>query len=1103
MNRYSVLRGTNREGIYTELGCSKGLPGFLTRIGASSPSATIDAALNFLVGFTRKQGYFEEKNANNAPVSVRYAPLYLHKLPEMPDGLKPFNLLSINGLEQRDADDGVDKRETVYSHNFFLEKELIFHKSEGSYCYLDQIFGTPLTSWVDVRDNRRQIHPLNLDAPPKVVSPILRPQDKDTVLNTIEAIYENKTVVIRLERECSFNARSWGILTQIYSLLQPRLAAEIGFATYVDEIEMSRLQKETSIRILVLAPETTIPTLPNSYRQIDLQSPTKQQPINKDLREILEKWYRLDWKKRQEALEALFDQDKLNYIDPDLFIQISNSFFGDPFFSWMKSSEDNESIHSLEDLYKKETGFAACKVTWCAEMFERKIPELLPSGVTLESLVARTLAEVREKQNKGMELSPKDKSLYRYALSLKSTKDYSGKFYEDVSKRKDSEWEAVVAETKKNKERLQQQYQEQIRALNESKESEIQQLRREKEEDQASLERAAKAKIAQIQTSCDQRIHDVEQEKASELEMLRSEKDDEIATTRSAAKAKIEQIRLQSSTALREKDDIIGQKDRIIAKSEAEKREALSELASRKDSERKKALDALRHQKDSERMTALADKEDEVRDLEKKLSRLEAQQNPNKKYQIMFFVALGVAIALLGALIFMILKAADTNGPTAPTDVSETIEVTEAPTEAPTEAKPDTTALERLLVSVHSLNKEEYSEASWQALTIEYEQALSVLNDGASTQESIDEAYSRLKNAVDTLMPRLVEKEENIDWADHAAIQGKIPEIRSIITEDIDAYIPFDVNGDIRILAVFSTADTLLSVESDTDNPVETTATTAPENEPVNENPAESAEATETPSNTENSGEPVREGEAGDGYSGDGSVGSSYAVILRGNIEKELAITVEDATLILRAGEHTVFVFGEDEIQLAAIKLLDYATTSPAEVEVDVENGPDEEQSETDPSADTAPDGTASGELLTDPAEHTVSTATEPTESLTSAEATEDDGDSKDFFLFKIGDSGEWINLMDSNIAQDWWRKITGFVWENEQIISEKYLAQLYNISNDPLQIIVSESYKVFVFDYSDNPDKATELVALYPGESWLSGNYVMIRVRNTDDQAQ
>lgn len=1104
MNRYSVLRGTNKDGIYTELGYSKGLPGFLTKIGASSPSATIDAALNFLVGFTRKQGYFEEKNANNAPVSVRYAPLYLHKLPEMPNGLKPFNLLSINGLEQRDENDGADKRETVYSHNIFLEKDLIFHKGEGEYCYLDQIFGTQLTSWIDVRDNRRQVYPINLDSPPKKVTPILRLQDKHAVLAAIEAIYDNKTVAIRLEKDNSFNDRSWNMLTQIYSLLQPRLAAEIGFATYVDETEMYRLQKETSIRVFVIAPETSISSLPNNYVLLDLQNSTAFPSSNSAVRGVLEKWYRLDWRKRQEALEVLFDQDKLNYLDSDLFVQTSNGFFSDPFFTWIKTPVDRGTITTLEELYNKETEFTACKAPWCAELFEKKIPELLAPGISLESLVAQTLSEARARQSKGLELPAKLTTCYRYALSLKTTKDYSGKFYEDVAKRKDKEWQNVVEAEQEDKKQLQAKF----------------------SEERAALVTAAKSKIEQIQANCDKKVSDVE----IELSTLRREKDEEIAETIREANTRIDKIRQDSITEIKKKDDesraaldAMQQKKneeiaatvreantriaqiRQDAKTEIIKKDTVikekDDIISRAEDEKNAALDRLRRRKDAEREAALSAKDDEVASLKDKASRLEKMvQEAQRPFKIMFFIALGVAIALLGALVFMIIRSANSNQPTEPTFDTEAVEDTEAPTEAPTEFElPDTEELTALLATAAILDQQEYTEETWMVLADAVENATAVVNDRAATQETVDEAFNRLKVAMDSLQPKPDEMDEFVDWSDHDVILNAIPEIHSIATEDIEEYIPIDTDEGARILAVFSIESDLPQLQASSDEPHDDNLV---DNEPTNVPLGEHDGSEGGAANSADAGGSPSESDTENDNAEGASVILPYAVMLRGDITKELAVTAENATLVLRAGDHVVFVFGEEEMQLAAIKLLDYVTTAQATENPESVIGDGEPKAEPDSETkqETSPED--GQDLATEESQApVVDASTEPSDPSPSSWPAETAESVDDYFLLKVGADGKWIELMDVNIMPSWWRGIIEFIDDYEQLITEKYLAQLYNINIDPIRVINSKTCKVFIFDYSDNPEKAADLAASFPDMAWQSGPYVMIQVHNIEDQ--
>ena len=51
----------------------------------------------------------------------------------------------------------------------------------------------------------------------------------------------------------------------------------------------------------------------------------------------------------------------------------------------------------------------------------------------------------------------------------------------------------------------------------------------------------------------------------------------------------------------------------------------------------------------------------------------------------------------------------------------------------------------------------------------------------------------------------------------------------------------------------------------------------------------------------------------------------------------------------------------------------------------------------------------------------------------------------------------------------------------------------------DPVYCIESEAYKLFVYDYTDDPANARVLSEdVFPQNSWITQNYVIIWLRNT-----
>ena len=142
--------------------------------------------------------------------------------------------------------------------------------------------------------------------------------------------------MIRLEKGYSFNTRAWEILMPIYALMPPRLATEIGFATYQDPSAIRKMVADTSIRIFVLPAECPLePKDTDGFLVMDLNNPSTIPSKPKDeLISMLTRWNKLRWEIRQEVMEKLFFDTETTFQDKTLFIQRSKEYFGNAFFAW-------------------------------------------------------------------------------------------------------------------------------------------------------------------------------------------------------------------------------------------------------------------------------------------------------------------------------------------------------------------------------------------------------------------------------------------------------------------------------------------------------------------------------------------------------------------------------------------------------------------------------------------------------------------------------------------------------------------------------------------------------------------------------------------------
>lgn len=384
MDRYSYIYGTDERGVYAPLGASEGLYDFLNSVGVVNFGKVIDTVKNTLTGFMQLP-----EGKNPAPVAVCYAPMHLGKREDM-RGVRSFAAVGVTGNEQTD-------RHTKYSQTVFIPLKLMYETvSENgiAYNYLDQIFGTCRLTWQDMYENRLGIQKIDLDALPEKIEPRVLAKDLAVVIGTCKAVYDEKTVVIRLEKNCDFNNRANQILAGIYSLLQPKMATEVGFAVCVEQDHIKSMTSDTSIRIFVMPSDYALDAVSGPGTAVfDLSDAEKSYTIEADpVSNALRRWNRLDWKRRQPVMEKLFEDTDATYKSKELFTERTEAFFADPFFRWRNSKEDDGKIQSLEQLREKYESFPLCeKVEWIQADFVRKVPALL-KPLKLKDLTSQALA---------------------------------------------------------------------------------------------------------------------------------------------------------------------------------------------------------------------------------------------------------------------------------------------------------------------------------------------------------------------------------------------------------------------------------------------------------------------------------------------------------------------------------------------------------------------------------------------------------------------------------------------------------------------------------------------------------------------------------------
>ena len=419
MDRYTMLFGTVENGSYSSFGATPGMSDFLAQIGASDPYFVADTVQNILRGFEAMPGY--EKEAEDCkPVAVRYAPMHLYKLPGL-RSLQQFCVLSVSGEENR-----FDKRSSVYTATTVISMEDML-QGEGLN-YLDQLFGVfdayggRWLSDQDMNNIRRGEEALDLDITPAKLS-IRDLPDFKTVARVVESIYSGESVIIRLEPNCGFNRRAVELLRQIYSLLQPRLAIETGFASYQEPDGIEKLKRETSIRIFLVPASAK---LRQSYEKTIILDLAEKQPQieSTPISLLIEKWAKLDWEtQRQPAMNWLFRDTARSFHDPNLFIDRSERFFAAiaKQDEWERSWQSAEKTGNIQDPTALQAEYESNRewlelLPWGEEAFKRTIPAMMGEnglGVSSAKLLAKCFNAKKQKKA----TSAEDVDALRFAAS--------------------------------------------------------------------------------------------------------------------------------------------------------------------------------------------------------------------------------------------------------------------------------------------------------------------------------------------------------------------------------------------------------------------------------------------------------------------------------------------------------------------------------------------------------------------------------------------------------------------------------------------------------------------------------------------------------------
>lgn len=380
MERYGQFYGCDQNGYYRVLGKSPGIEKFLQDNGARDPGAVLDEIAKPLRHFEQFKGY----SSDAYPVSVCYVPMHLDRTSESFRGMKPLYAIAVNGSEHKG-------RDSSYSCFAVMSQEEIL---AGTYTHLDHIFGTPLVSWMELQELREKGIEKDYSMTPSRVEIPIREKDRKAVFFGVKAIYSGACLVIRVEKGFGFNRHSMELLSQIYSLLPPRLAVETGFATYQTESAIKAIRQRTGVRVYVIPGEASFPDLGADMVRLDMNDPASITLEEKDEVVLAAKWWsKREYTQRIEAMRVVFGDPSLSLMNAEEYGKLTRSFSEE----CKRLGKPGETkISDLEGLKQWYDSFSAStrSVGWAQKRMRATAQKLLVEGLTLEQLEADAAAQL-------------------------------------------------------------------------------------------------------------------------------------------------------------------------------------------------------------------------------------------------------------------------------------------------------------------------------------------------------------------------------------------------------------------------------------------------------------------------------------------------------------------------------------------------------------------------------------------------------------------------------------------------------------------------------------------------------------------------------------
>ena len=943
MNRYSLLYGTITHGTdtkWTDIAASAGIADFFqTELNASARAELVmDRTRAILEGFIKFSDYSSQPK-DMPPVAVRYAPMHLSNQDKLFAGLKTFYALAVNGTQNELGDRG-----GIYTHIHFLSREAMYEG--GDFNYLDQLFGTHLTTWQEVHEHKYGSEQINCNMPLQKIYPVNREQDILAVYAAVAAVYTGKNVIFRLDKDCTFNRRAFEILTEIYSLLQPKLAAETGFATYQDPESIRNLARNNSIRIFVIPAEARMEGIVYSeFVTFDLERAGKEEnefaaqfnkylnTVDNNLKKAIGRWIGLPWEDREPLMRQLF-ADVADYQKPEIFIEKTNEFFSDGFHKWVRHPEERGSLENLEQLKGVYDRFPCLGLPYMQERFRKVAPTLMKKGIKIEDLTVQTLSDILLEQSRGERDTEKQEHLYQFGKTL-SRGDLNVRTAMKV--RESTTLFVTQMVTEKSAKELAA-----ARA-------------------QTEAERASHAQeVAKMKADEDERMNSEKKAHEEELHKLCQNQIAELGRQKAAFDA----IIAQKECTISEKEKTITEKESEIAAKEEEKRNALESFraaAAKKLQEKEEENQAALEQKQSEYEATLYKKDQEAVELR---SRFEGAYRKLQADSASALQAERGKTAMAEQQCAEGIARANRERDEAVAAVTQKLDIAlsakrsaeegrEAADRSRKKAEKDLADLKKELGHGTYSRKTIFTFAGvgfavgamligliWLIISLVSPKtdiapsepnvpvedlAVTIPTTGPSTEpivSTVPDTEPPTEPATEPPTPMFDPNYQFTDWTSDETIEQlrlAIPEIAVVNVENNEDFCPEAFLEGCTVLAVFSVEHTMPVIDKTPPDDADTDGATEKTTEP-SENNSDSAfsgkeEDEKTPSETLQKTK-------------------NYAVLLKTEDEVLEITEVPGASLVLRFGNHIVVAYGSDQMVTAAVKTLNLAAPGKEETPV-------------------------------------------------------------------------------------------------------------------------------------------------------------------------